>query len=150
MSQKTVFLTVLGVIALGLFGYRHYAQSSAENAAIAYVCQSNIIAKVTTIIGDLRSGVTPQNFGQQSIEDLYKRGLQMAQQVLPISNEIKANPSLAKHQGHFNRISKSEEKEKSKIYLSLARKASQTCPSKASDLGMTAEAISVIVASFKR
>lgn len=148
-SHWLMWFGAIVVVIVIFWGYTYYSRAGAEKAIIAYACKSDVIEKTTLIIEGARSGVNTQNFGQQTMEDLYAKGLRMAQEAIPVGQEIKTHPELEKHQRYFNKILKKNDKEKSDIYLTIAQKIYQSCPEKSSDLRMTGEAVAMIMGSFK-
>jgi hypothetical protein len=140
---------VVAIIAVtaGYFGYSRYAESSAEKAVIAYACDSDVIEKTTAIITEVQNGISTGNFGQQTIESMYARGLRMAQETQPIAQGIRMYPDLVRHKRYFGALLKKTTSEKSGIYLAVAGKVSKECPLKSPDMRITAEAVAMIIGS---
>jgi|GEM_PF-4054359 len=139
--------TVILAVVVGYFFYKNYERSSAEKAVILYACESDVIQKTTAIISSVQSGVTKENFGAQTMEDLMAKGMRMAQMAQPVAAEIKTHPEIMKYRSYFKTVLKKEKTQKNNFYLAIVRKIMESCPAKATNSAMTSEAVALIIAS---
>lgn len=134
------------ITTVGILGCNR--SSTAESALITYVCESDIITKAGPVYSELQQ--LAQNSAQLTVQDLMTKSQQLQSLLLPVVQEVRANPKLAQHRAYFGKIYAKPEGERGQITSSLAQKASHVCPQKASNVDRTAAAVAVVIGSFRQ